>query len=85
MRAVESHTPARPYKPHVKVKNPRGVGECSDGMTFHGYSMLVDLVVEGFAESDGVAGVIFGRGTVGLIWGEPKAETIKKVKTRGID
>jgi hypothetical protein len=61
------------------------VGECRDRMTLYGYSMLVDLLVEGFTEGDGVAGAILGRGTLGMIWGKPKAEAIEKVKTRRID
>jgi len=36
-------------------------------MTLDRYSMLVDLVVEGFGQGDGVAGTIPGRGTLGMI------------------
>jgi hypothetical protein len=61
------------------------MGGCSHGMTFHRYSMLVDLVVEGFAQGDGVDGVILGRRTLGVIWGKPKVEMIKKVETRRIN
>jgi hypothetical protein len=78
------HSPALPNKPHVEVKKPWSVGECSHSMTLHRYSMLVDLVVERFAESDGVAGAIFDRRILRMIWGKPKVEVIKKVKTREI-
>ncbi len=57
------------------------MGEGSDGMTLHRDTMLVDLVVEGFAEGDAVAGAIFGHGTVVRIWRKPKVEAIKKVET----
>ena len=61
------------------------MGECTDGMALHRDSMLVDLVVEGFAQGNGVARIILGRRTLGVIWGEPKVEMIKKVKTRRIN
>jgi hypothetical protein len=78
---MSSRTPALPDEPYVEVKKPWSMGECGHGMTLHRYSMLVDLVVEGFAESNGVTGAILGGSTLGLIWGEPKAEIIKKVET----
>ena len=82
VRAVLSCAPAFPHEPNVKVQKPRGMCECSDRMSLHRYSMLVDLVVESFAEGDGVAGVLLGRGILGMIWRKPKVETIKKVETR---
>jgi hypothetical protein len=83
--AVLSCTPALPDEPHIKVKKPRGVGECSDRMTIHGYSMLVDLVVERFTEGDGVASVLADRRSLGVIRRKPKVEAVEKMKTRRID
>jgi hypothetical protein len=80
-----SRTPALPDEPYVEIKKPWGMGECRDGMTLHGYSMLVDLVVKCFAQGDGVHGVIFGHGTLDMVWGKPKLEMIKKVKSRRIN
>ncbi len=45
------------------------MGECSHGMALHRDAMLVDLVVESFAQGDGVADAIFDRRTLGMIWG----------------
>ena len=67
VRAMLHHTPALPREPHVKVQKPWSMGECSNCMTFHRYSMLVDLVVEDLAQGDGVDGVILGRRTLGMI------------------
>ena len=53
------------------------MGECSYCMTFHRYSMLVDLVVESYAKSNGVAGAIFDRRTLGMIWGKTKAKAVE--------
>ncbi|SPE29425.1 hypothetical protein SBA2_450041 [Acidobacteriia bacterium SbA2] len=69
------------------------MGECSHGMTLHRYPMLVDLVVEGFAQGvvegfaqgNGVGAVVLGSRALGAIWGKPKVEMIKKVKARRIN
>ena len=79
------HSPAFPHEPNVKVQNSRGMSECSDGMTLHRYAMLVDLIVERFAESDGVAGAILGSGSRSVLRGKPEVNAIKKMKTRGIN
>jgi hypothetical protein len=54
-------------------------------MALHGYSMFVDLIVEGFTEGDGVAGVLFGGRSPGVIRRIPKAKAVEKMKTRRID
>jgi len=58
------------------------MGECSHGMTLHGDAMFVDLVVKCFAQADGVDGAILGRGTLGMIWGEPQVEMVKLCDVR---
>ena len=78
-------TPALPNQPYVEVKKTWSMGECGHGMTFHRYSMLVDLVEEGFAQGDRVDGITLGRRTLDVIWGKPKVEMIEKVKTRRIN
>jgi hypothetical protein len=60
------------------------MSERSDGMTLHRYAMLVDLIVERFAENDGVAGAILGSGSLSVVRGKPKVDAIKKMKARGI-
>jgi len=60
------------------------MSERSYGMTLHRYAMSVDLVVEGFAEDDGVFGAVFGSGSLRVVRGKPKVDAIKKMKTRGI-
>jgi hypothetical protein len=61
------------------------MGECGDGMTLHRYAMLVDFVVEGFAEGEGVSGAILGSGSLTVVRSKPKMEAIKKMKTRRIN
>jgi hypothetical protein len=46
--------------------------------------MLIDFVVEGFAEGDSISAPIPRRGTVGAVGCEPEVNAIKKMKTRGI-
>jgi tRNA-binding EMAP/Myf-like protein len=60
------------------------MGECSNGMTLHRYSMLIDFIVEGFAEGDNISVAILGPGTLGAVRSKPKVDAIKKMKTRGI-
>jgi uncharacterized protein YbgA (DUF1722 family) len=79
------HSPAFPHEPDVKVQNSRGMCECSNGMTLHRYAMLVDLIVEGFAEDDGVSGTILGSGSFTVVRSKPEVNAIKKMKTRGIN
>jgi len=81
---VLPHAPTFPNEPHVEVQKPRGVGEGCDRMTLYWYSMLVDLLVEGFTEGNGVAGVCFVRRSRGAIGGKPKVEAVEKMKTRPI-
>ncbi len=45
-----AYSPAFPHEPDVKVQDSGGMCECSNGMTLHRYSMLIDFVEEGFAE-----------------------------------
>jgi hypothetical protein len=59
--------------------------ERSNGMTLHRDSMLIDFVVEGFAEGDGVSDAIVGLGSLAVVGSKPKVEAIKKMKTRGIN
>jgi hypothetical protein len=61
------------------------MSERSDGMTLHRYAMLVDLIVEGFAEDDGVSGATLGSGSLAVVRSKPKVDAIKKMKTRGIN
>jgi hypothetical protein len=61
------------------------MGEGSDGMTLHRYSMLIDFIVEGFAEGDSISAAIFGSGTVGAVRGKPKVDAIEKMKARRIN
>ena len=77
MRALLSHTPAFPDEPHVKVKKSWGMGEGSYGVTLHWYAMLVDLVVEGFAQGDGVASVILGHRGLGVVRRKPEAQAVE--------
>src|ERR1035441_1940118 len=79
------HSPAFPDEPNVKVQNSRRMSERSDGMTLHRYAMLVDLIVEGFAEDDGVAGAILGSGSRSAVRSKPEVNAIKKMKTRRIN
>ena len=60
------------------------MSERSDGMTLDRYAMLVDLIVERFAENDRVAGAILGSGRPSVVRGKPEVNAIKKMKTRGI-
>jgi hypothetical protein len=53
------------------------MSERSDGMTLHRYAMLVDLIVERFAENDGVAGAILGSGSRSVIRSKPEVNAIK--------
>ena len=78
------YSPAFPHEPNVKVQNSRRMSERSDGMTLHRYAMLVDLIVECFAENDGVAGAILGSGSRRVVSSKPEVNSIKKMKTRGI-
>ena len=77
--------PAFPHEPDVKVQNSGGMGKCSNGMTLHRYSMLIDFFVESFAEGDNICAAILGPGTFGAVRSKPKVDAIKKMKTRGID
>ena len=61
------HRPAFPHKPNVKVQNSGRMSERSDGMTLHRYAMLVDLIVERFANDDAVSGAILGSGSLGVV------------------
>jgi hypothetical protein len=61
------------------------MGECSNGMTLHRYSMLINFIVEGFAEGDGVSGAILGLENLGTVRSKPKVDAVEKMKTRGID
>ena len=47
--------------------------------------MLVDLIVERFAENDGVAGDILGSGSRSVVRTKPEVNAIKKMKTRGVN
>ena len=76
--------PAFPHEPDVKVQNSGGMGKCSNGMTLHRYSMLIDFFVESFAEGDNISAAILGLGTLGAVRSKPKVDAIKKMKTRGI-
>ena len=78
-------TPALPDQPYVEIEKPWSMGEGSHGMALHRDAMLVDLVVEGFAQGDGVAAAIFDRRNLGIVRGKPQVEMIKKVKTRRIN
>ena len=78
------YSPAFPHEPDVEVQNSGGMCECSNGMTLHRYAMLVDLIVERFAEDDGVAGAIRGSGSRSVVRSKPEVNAIKKMKTRGI-
>ena len=60
------------------------MSEPSDGMTLHRYAMLVDLIVERFAENDGVARAILSSGSRSVVRSKPEVNAIKKMKTRGI-
>ena len=46
--------------------------------------MLIDFVVEGFAEGDNISVAILGPGTLGAVRSKPEVDAIKKMKTRGI-
>ena len=76
-----SNVPVLPNEPHVEVKIPWGMGECGHGMTLHRDAMLVDLVVEGFAQGDGVAGEMVGPATLSILRSKPQMEMIKEVKS----
>ena len=78
-------SPAFPHEPDVKVQDSGRVGKCNNGMTLHKYSMLIDFIVEGFAEGDIISTAILGPGTFGAVRSKPKVDAIKKMKTRGID
>jgi len=57
---------------------------CSNGMTLHRYPMLIDLIVKGFTENDGVTGAILGSGSRSVVRSKPELNAIKEMKTRGI-
>ncbi len=46
---------------------------------------MVDLIVEGFAEDDGVAGAILGSGSRTTVRSKPEVNAIKKMKTRRVN
>lgn len=79
------HRPALPHKPNVKVQDSGGMGECSDGITLHRDAVLVDFIIEGFAEGDGISVTILGSESLGVVRCKPKVDAIKKMKTRGIN
>ncbi len=62
------HGPAFPREPDMEVEESGSMGEGSDGMALCRDTMLVDLVVEGLAEGNGVAGAILGRRALGMVW-----------------
>jgi hypothetical protein len=61
------YRPVFPHQPNVKVQHSGRMSERSNRMTLYRYSMLVDLIVEGFAEGDGVPGAILGSGRLGVV------------------
>ena len=58
------------------------MSERSDGMTLHRYAMLVDLIVERFAENDGVAGDILGSGSRSVVRTKPEVNGQKNENAR---
>jgi len=71
----------REENPDLEVQNPRSVRQGGDDLPLDRYAMLVDLVVECFAESNSVfAGLVGGRRVVVVV--EPKTNLVEKVEAR---
>jgi len=71
----------REENPDLEVQNPRSVRQGGDDLPLDRYAMLVDLVVECFAESNSVfASLVGGRRVVVVV--EPKTNLVEKVEAR---
>ena len=47
--------------------------------------MLIDFIVEGFAEGNSISAAILGPKTLGAVRGKPKVDAIEKVETQRIN
>ena len=47
-------SPTLPYQPQVKIQSPRSMSETGDGFSFHWDAVLVNLLMERFAEVDDI-------------------------------
>lgn len=77
---MESHHPTLPDEPQIKIQKPGRVGKCHDSMTLYRDSMLIDLLIERFAECDGVAEVKLISRSIGVFPRIPEADSVKKMK-----
>ena len=76
--------PTSPGDPDIEIKDSGRVGERNHDLPFHWNAVLVDLLVEGFAQRDGIR-TISGRSRSGfVVFGEPEMNFIEKVKTRPV-
>lgn len=76
--------PPSPDEPDVEVQRSRSVSKTSDSFPLHGDAVLVDLVMQCFAERDGV--IVGCRGCV-MHFGiriELESHVIEEVKTSGV-
>ncbi len=85
MSAMLPHSPPLPHEPYVEVEKPWSMGECGNTISFDGYSMLIDFVIEGLAQRDHVSGAIFRPRSPCLIGSKPKVSVVKKMKPRPIN
>lgn len=78
------HSPTPPDQPDVKVQSPRSMSKANDGFPLHRNSVLVDLLVERLAESDGVSARRWDCIIHFEIRIEPESQLVKEVETRGV-
>ena len=51
--------------------------ECGNSMALHRYAVLIDFIVKGLAEDDGVSSAILGPVSLGTVRGKPEVNAIK--------
>jgi hypothetical protein len=76
--------PTFPDEPDVEIKQSGGMSEGSDDLALNGYSVCVDLAIEGFAHSDAVF-VQAGIGGLAFELVELEPHAIKEMKTTPIN
>ena len=79
------HGPAPPNHPHVKVEHARRVRQCGNHLAFDRDSVLVDLLVECFAEADDVCTGFIACRLFGLVVVKPKPHPVEEMKASPIN
>ena len=75
---------APPHKPNIEVQNAWCICERRENFALDRDSVMVDLVVEGFAEDNDIL-VVGSWLMLDLCIGEPQVHGIKKMKTRAVN